>query len=117
LLVIFFWNDYYGFFADPIQRFLIPLAAFIVYPLWSLLLRWLALRLPGNPVAAFSLLGGLQALPEHAIAIYVVHIPDIPMMQGSTAASIFIFAYFEYVLYWSLVLALARLLRGTFKCS
>ncbi len=110
LLLIFYWDDYYSFFADSSQRLLIPLAALIVYPLWSVFLRWLALHLPGNPVAAFCLLGGLQAIPEHAIAIYKMRILDIPFLQEATPISIFIFSYFEYLVFWSLVLVLARLL-------
>jgi hypothetical protein len=78
-----------------------------LYFLLGLLLRWAALRLPGNPIISFCLLGGLESVPEHAIAIYRFHILQIPFLQDTTAAAIFILAYFEYVVYWSLALCLA----------
>ncbi len=115
VLVFTFWESYYSQFISSGQRWLILLGAISVYPLWSLFLKWLALRLPGNPVAAFCLLGGLQSFPEHAIAIYRSEILDLPILQGSTPLSIFIFAYFEYLVFWSLVLALALVLQRVFK--
>jgi hypothetical protein len=68
------------------------------------------MRLPFNPVVAFCLLGGLQSIPEHAIAIYRFHILEVPLMQGSPPAGIFVFAYFEYVFFWGLALGLAGIL-------
>jgi hypothetical protein len=70
LLILSVWDSYYAHFAPPAYKILAPLASILVYPLWSLALRWLAIRLPGSPAANFCLLGGLQALFDHAVAIY-----------------------------------------------
>jgi hypothetical protein len=101
------WDFYYRYYAPSWDRIVAPLAAIVLYFLLGILLRWAAVRLPGNPTVTFCLLGGLEAIPEHAIAIYRFHILEIPILQGTTAAAIFIFAFFEYIVYWSLALCLA----------
>ena len=101
------WDFYYRFFKPPWARIATPVGAIVFYFLLGLLLRWVALRLPGNPIVWFSLLGGIESVPEHAVAIYRFHILQIPLLQDSTPASIFIFAFFEYVVYWSLALCAA----------
>ena len=108
------WATYYRYYAPSWDRIIGPLAAFVLYFLLGLVLRWAALHLPGNPILTFCLLGGLEALPEHAVAIYRFHILQIPLLQGSTAASIFIFAFFEYVVYWSLALCVVIMLNRIF---
>ncbi len=107
VLMLFTWESYYRYYAPSWDRIVGPLAALVLYFLLGLMLRWLALHLPGNPIAAFCLLGGLESVPEHALAIYRFYILEIPMLQDATAASIFIFAFFEYVVYWSLALCIA----------
>ena len=106
LLLSYAWGFYYSLFAPSWYRFAAPLASVLIYSLVALLLRWAALRIPGNPVIWFCLLGGLQSIPEHALAIYRFGILDIPFLRGTTAAAIFLFAYFEYVVYWGLALSL-----------
>src|SRR5574337_834716 len=107
VLVAAVWESYYAFFRPEWARVVTPLAAIVIYFFVALVLRWAAQRLPGNPAVWFALLGGLESVPEHAIGIYRMGILDIPLLRGTTAPAIFIFAYFEYVVYWSIVLALA----------
>lgn len=115
LLISNAWGVYYSLFTPSWYRFAAPLGAVIIYALVGITFRWAALQLPGNPVIWFCLLGGLESIPEHTIAIYRFDILQIPILQGSSATSIFIFAFFEYAIYWGLALALAvgidRLLR------
>jgi hypothetical protein len=70
ILILSVWDSYYTHFAPPSYKILAPLVSILVYPLWSLALRWLAIRLPGSPAANFCLLDGLQAFFEHVVAIY-----------------------------------------------
>jgi hypothetical protein len=107
VMIWYAWDSYYSFFKPSWSRIVVPLGAIVFYFLLGLLMRWVALRLPGNPILWFCLLGGLESVPEHAIAIYRFHILQIPMLQDTTAASIFIIAFFEYMLYWSLALCVA----------
>ncbi len=107
IMMWFAWDFYYRYYAPSWDRIIGPLAAMALYFLLGLLLRWAALHLPGNPIVTFCLLGGLESVPEHAVAIYRFHILEIPLLHDTTAASIFIFAFFEYVVYWSIALCVA----------
>lgn len=75
------------------------------------LVWWAARRLPGNPVVAFCLFGGLEALAEHLVAIYGLDILErVPLLQGSDPLAVLAFSVPEYVAYWGVVLGLAALL-------
>ncbi len=106
-----FWDSYYRYFFSDWQRWIAPVAG-IEYAVVALGLKWLAQRLPGNPALNFCLLGGLESVPEHLYGVYVLRIMDtVPMLQGISVPFILFFAFFEYILYWSLVLVIAELLR------
>lgn len=107
VMIWYAWDFYYQYYAPSWDRIVAPAGAIVLYCILGLLLRWAALRLPGNPVVSFCLLGGLESVPEHAIAIYRFHILQIPLLQDTSAVSIFIFAFFEYIVFWSLALCLA----------
>lgn len=107
LLISYAWSFYYSLFAPAWYRFAAPLGAIVIYAALGITFKWAALHLPGNPVIWFCLLGGLESIPEHAIAIYRYDILKIPLLQNSSAAAIFIFAFFEYIVYWGMALALA----------
>ena len=106
-----FWDSYYWYFAPDIARWIAPLDA-LLYGAIGFLLWWLARHLPGNPVANFCLLGGLESIPEHLLGIFRFKIMDIPMLQGISAESVMVFAVFEYIVYWGGVLLLAMILQN-----
>jgi hypothetical protein len=107
LMFWYAWDFYYRYYAPSWERIVAPLSAIVCYFVLGLGLRWAALRLPGNPTVTFCLLGGLESVPEHTIAIYRFHILQIPALQGTTATAIFIFAFFEYTVFWGLALCMA----------
>ncbi len=107
VLLSFAWDFYYSQFVQPWYRFAAPPGGILLYSILGLGMRWAVLRLPGNPVLTFCFLGGLESIPEHAVGIYRFDILQIPILCGSTAVSIFIFAFFEYVVYWGITLLLA----------
>jgi len=105
-----FWDLYYRYFYPGWMRWLAPLDT-LLYGAIALALWWLALRLPGNPVVNFALLGGLESVLEHLLGIYGLGILDkVPILQGVNPASALVFAFFEYIFYWSVVLGIAGLL-------
>ena len=111
-LVLSMWDSYYTFFAQDWQRLLAPLSA-ILYAGIALLLWWLTRRLPGPPALVFVILGGLESLIEHSLAIWGMGLFErVPMLAGVEPAPVLAFAFFEYVIYWGLTLVLAGLLAG-----
>jgi hypothetical protein len=111
-LVLSMWDSYYTFFAQDWQRLLAPLSA-ILYAGIALLLWWLTRRLPGPPALVFVVLGGLESLVEHPLAIWGMDLFErVPMLAGVEPAPVLVFAFFEYVIYWGLTLVLAHLLAG-----
>lgn len=108
ILVLTTWDDYYSHFAPSWARWLAPLAS-LTYFVIALILRWLSLKLPGSSTLNFLLLGGLESIPEHLGAVYGMDIMEIPMFAGSNVVEIFLFAFFEYVIFWALALWLALL--------
>ncbi len=103
IFVLIGWDLYYSHFTPHYFRYLAPLASIFIYPLWSLAFRWIAFRLPANPIVSFCILGGLQSFYEHAVAIYRLNLLEVPLLEGTTPVAIFIFAFFEYVVYWGIV--------------
>lgn len=105
------WDVYYRYFVSESERWLFPTAA-PFYAAVATILTWLATRAPFHPVLAFALLGAVESIPEHLVAIFRFGIMErVPMMADVGPGSILVFAFFEYALYWSLVLALAVVLR------
>ena len=112
VLVLSMWDSYYTFFAQDWQRLVAPLSA-ILYAGIALCLWWLARRLPWPPALTFVILGGLESLAEHSLAIWGMDLIErVPMLAGVEPAPVLVFAFFEYVIYWGLTLVLARLLAG-----
>jgi len=66
---------------------------------------WISLRLPGNPLGWFFLMGGLHSLPGHLHAIYSRGLlQKCPILVGVSAASALVFGIFEFVFYWCIAL-------------
>lgn len=107
VLISFAWDSYYTLFVPSWYRLAAPVGAIMLYALLGQGIRWVAVNLPGHPVITFCFLGGLESIPEHAIAIYRFDILQIPLLRGDTPTAIFIFAFFEYIVFWSITLYLA----------
>ncbi len=109
------WERYYAYFLGTSMRWT-GVLAFVLYPAYAWLLWWLATHLPGHPVVTFVLLGGLEAVPEHLVAIYGAGILDkVPQLQDVGVGPTLAFAFFEYVLYWSVVLLVAEALARVWR--
>jgi hypothetical protein len=110
VLVSVFWDTYYQYFYPGWFRsggilVFVP----IVFAGLALAFHWLALRLPGNPILTFCMLGGLEAVVEHVWGIYGLKILEVPMLQGASPASMLAFAFPEYIFYWCIVIGIAAL--------
>ncbi len=105
------WDWFYGYIFPGWAPALAPLFG-LVYACVGLGLYWLARRLPANPIVVFCLLGGAEGLVSHTWAIYGLGlINQVPLMHGTSPMPVLVFALFEKILYWSIILGMAVLLR------
>jgi hypothetical protein len=115
VFVFGFWDLYYQFFYPLWLRWVAALDA-LGYALVGLVMWWLASRLPGNGVLWFALLGGLEGVLEHVIAIYVFGVlTQVPYLQNLSPVSVIVFSFFEYLAYWGLVVWMAFGLKVLFR--
>ncbi len=116
VLVQVFWDWYYRYIYPGWLR---GAALLLFIPLFfgglALLFHWLALRLPGNPILTFCLLGGTESVLEHLWGIYVLRIFDVPMLQAASPVSVLAFAFPEYVFYWCIVIGIAALAQSSWQ--
>ena len=102
-----FWELYYQHFYPGWVRPLAPLNIFL-YAAFGLILWFLANRFNTVPVLVFILLGGIEGLLEHVIGVYSLRILEkVPVFNALTPGPVFIFSFFEYIVYWSIVAWLA----------
>lgn len=107
LLVILLWDLEHKYIYPARARWLVPFNL-VVYGGLGWGLWWLAQRLPGVAQVWFAFLGGVEGLVEHLVGIYRLGILDkVPLLQGVSPLSVLVFSYFEYMLYWTIVIWLA----------
>lgn len=105
-----FWDSVYRYVFPAWARWLIPPAYGLLFAGVGLLSWWLALRMPGNPVLGFCLLGGLWGMITHLWAVFLGIVDKPPMLQGATPAGAVIMAVFEFIFYGCMILGVAALL-------
>jgi hypothetical protein len=105
-----FWDSIYRYVFPAWAHWLIPPVFGLLYAGISLLLRWLALRWRGNAVVNFCLLGGVWGLLTHVYAVSIGIVSKPPPLQGAAPAAAVIFAVFEFMFYWCVILSVAVML-------
>jgi hypothetical protein len=115
-VLVNFWDSVYHYVFPTWARWLIPPTYGVLFAGISLLFWWLALRLRGNAVVNFCLLGGLWGMITHLIAVYLGIVNKPPVLQGAAPAAAVIIAIFEFMFYWCVILSVAVFLyRGWCK--
>jgi hypothetical protein len=104
----FIWETCYQYIFPPWARWIVPPVMAVLNGGLALLFWWLALHLPGNPVVNLMLLGGLESFPGHLRAIRL-GILATPLLKNVNAASALTFGFFEFVFYWSVILAISAI--------
>ncbi len=107
-----FWEPVYSYVFPAWARWLLPPAQALLFAGFAALSTWVALRLPGRPVVTFCLLGGLWGSVTHVWAVYVGILSRPPMLQGASPAAAVIFAFFEFTLYFCIIVTATRAVRA-----
>ena len=116
VLVSVFWDTYYIYFYPGwLRSGGILLFVPVLFGVLALAFHWLSLRLPGNPILTFCLLGGVESVVEHLWGIYGMKILEIPFLQQASPASILAFAFPEYIFYWCIVIGIAALIQNGWR--
>ena len=105
-----FWDSIYHYVFPAWAHWFIPPTFGLLYAGICLLFWWLALRLPGNAVANFCLLGGLWGMITHLFAVAIGIVNKPPVLQSAAPAAAVIIAIFEFMFYWCIILSVATLL-------
>jgi hypothetical protein len=105
----FVWETSFRYVFQPWQRWIWPpvfglISGGIAWLFWRL-----TLRLPGNPVLYFLLFGGLLSFVDHSVAIRQ-GVMGTPLLKDVSIASALTFGFFEFIFYWSIILAISSLL-------
>lgn len=104
------WEIYYQYFYQAWMKPLAPLNA-LMYGFVTLVMWFIAVKLPWNPALVFCLLGGLESLIEHLWGIYHLGILEkTPIFQGTNPIIALVFSFPEYILYWGSILLLSKMI-------
>ncbi len=106
VMAVYLWDPVYQYVFPEWSRWFIPPIYALLFAFISLFFWWIALRWRGNPVLTFLLLGGLWGSLTHTWAIYRGILDKPPMLQGAAPLPVIVFPFFEFVLYWCMILAL-----------
>jgi hypothetical protein len=102
-LIFGFWDFYYQYLFPEWIRWVTPLDI-LLYGAIGFGMWWLAMKLPGSAVLWFVFLGGIEGIGEHVLGIYSLHVLDkVPWLTGISPLSVIVFSFFEYILYWAMV--------------
>jgi hypothetical protein len=107
----YFWGPVYHYFFPEWSRWFIPPIYGLLFSAVGFAFWWLALRLPGNAVISFCLLGGSWGMITHLWAVYRGIMEKPPMLQGASPVAAVVIAVFEFMFYWCIVLSIASLLQ------
>ena len=109
----FVWETSFRHVFQPWQRWAWPPVFGLISGGVAWLFWRLSLRLPGNSVLYFLLLGGLESFVDHYFAIRN-GVMETPLLQEVSIASALVFGFFEFIFYWSVILGIASLFRRLF---
>jgi hypothetical protein len=106
-----YWDSVYSYVFPAWVRWLIPPTYGLLFAGVNLLFWQLALRLRGNAVISFCLLGGLWGLITHLLAVSLGIVDKPPVLQGASPAAAVSVAIFEFTFYWCVILTAAVLIQ------
>jgi hypothetical protein len=111
LASIVFWDAVYSYMFPVWSRWLLPPAQALLTAGVAALAVRIALRLPRFAVVGFCLLGGIWGSLSHVWAVFRGIVTKPPMLRGASPAAAVIFAFFEFTLYFCVIVTATLVLR------
>jgi hypothetical protein len=105
-----FWETVYSYVFPAWARTWVPWIAFGVAGTVALVLWTITVRLNGNFVFTFCLMGGVLGGLTHIWAVHLGIVTKPPMLQGASPLAAVVIAFFEYIFYWCAILTIAKIL-------
>ena len=102
-----FWETVYSYVFPEWGESWIPVIAFFAAGAMAAGLWWAAIRMRGNSIFIYCLLGGALGGLSHIWAIHLGIVTKPPMLQGASPVAAVTIAFFEYIFYWCVILVLA----------
>lgn len=113
IFIVGYWDLYYAFFYPRWMRWASPFLTPVLYALLAMGILQLAGRSSGAVWLWWLLLGATEGFLEHVLGIYGLRILErVPWLDGLRSGPLLLFAFFEYLFYWTLVGWLALGLRA-----
>ena len=105
-----FWDSVYSYVFPSWAHWIIPPIFGLLYAGISLLFWWFSVHIRGNPVVSFCLFGGFWGMITHLFAVSIGIVSKPPVLQGAAPVSAVVFAIFEFMFYWCVILSVTTLL-------
>jgi hypothetical protein len=102
-----FWDDVYSRVFPAWIRWWLPLVMGVGFGLAALLFWRVSLCARRRPGLWFCVLGGLISLVGHSHGVRR-GLMQVPLLSGVSIASALTFGVFEFIVYWFVILVLAR---------
>jgi hypothetical protein len=103
-----FWETVYSYVFPAWGQTWVPWIAFIVASTIAFGIWTLTIRLKWNLVLTYCLLGAVLGSLTHLWAVHLGILTKPPMLQGASPLAAVVFAFFEYLFYWCVILTLAK---------
>jgi hypothetical protein len=105
-----FWETVYSYVYPAWAQMWIPGIAFAGAGLMAFGLWALAFRVRRHIVLTFCLMSGALGSLTHIWAVWRGIVTKPPMLQGASPLAAVVFAFFEYQLYWCVILTMSKIM-------
>ena len=103
---LYFWDSVYHAVFPAWSRWALPWFYGLLFGALALLFWRIAAALPRWPAVWFALCGGMVSLVGHGVGVSR-GLMKVPMLADASVASALTFGVFEFIFYWSVIVAIA----------
>lgn len=109
-VLVIFWDSVYGYLFPAILRSWLPVLFGLIMSIACLIFWSISQKNTKSLVLVFCLLAGTWGIITHTLAIFRGVMVKPPMLQGASPLGALVLAFFEYIFYWCIIIAIAGML-------